>query len=260
LLQLRKYCHDAGGPGALAALVGIPTNPGPGTDWNAFEEFCKQWEVVSRLFPHCDSQTILGRYLRPSVSERSQDTFDMFSRVDVEVSLTHVTIEAVEGQITANLASDRFDTGQVYYSAASNNPGFDYFYLEQTPAGQYVIVCGECKMSGPLSSTTLNENMIQAKLKKVEEALALSDPTGKLKQRPVARVYVFFMAMRNVTESALNAIHLAGPSDLIVGVVLDRDRLRRLFGPSLFARPEFFADYVDRGAAAAMSQVDEMDE
>jgi hypothetical protein len=116
--------------------------------------------------------------------------------------------------------------------------------------GKFALVCVECKLSDPTAATFLSVDEIRKKLAKVEAALQLRDGSGKLTQRPLARVFVFFMAMRNATADALKKPHFAGPNDLIVGVVLNRERLLDLFGPSLYARPEFFADYVASGAAA----------
>lgn len=59
------------------------------------------------------------------------------------------------------------------------------------------------------------------------------------------------MAMRKASAAALNGSHLAGPNDRIAGIILDREHFRTLFGPTVFARPEFFEGYVWPGAAAA---------
>jgi len=79
---------------------------------------------------------------------------------------------------------------------------------------------------------------------------AALEPSGKCqwKKRSLARVYVFFMAMRKVADDTLNTIHFAA-DNLIVGIVLDRERLFNLFGPSLFARAEFLAAFANSGAA-----------
>ena len=131
LLQLRKCALS----GPLASLVSIPTNPIQIADWKAFEKFCHYWEVVSRTYPHCDSNTILGRYLRPSLSLKSKQTFESFEQSDLPLKMGKLEIEEVPGHIKNDLASDQFTVGRLYYSKATNNPGFDYCYPAQTPCG-----------------------------------------------------------------------------------------------------------------------------
>jgi len=131
LLQLRRYSTEE----PMASLVAIPTNPARVADGKAFEDFCLHWERVSRIYRHRDSATILGRYLRPSVSERSAAAFQAMKKIDLPLALGDLEIEKIDGQITANLASDKYKLGQIYYSNATNNPGFDYFYLAQSSEG-----------------------------------------------------------------------------------------------------------------------------
>ena len=105
----------------------------------------------------------------------------------------------------------------------------------------------ECKTSKPSSKTTLSRSQIKKKLSSV--AMALAKFEGE--QRSYERVFVVFTVMRDLDPKLVAKPHFLGEDKSLVGVVLDRMMLRDLFGPSLFARPEFFADLASLGAAAA---------
>jgi len=86
----------------------------------------------------------------------------------------------------------------------------------------------------------------------VEEALKPDVNGSQWKQRSLERVYVFFMAMHKVPQVTSKTIKI-GTDKRIVGIVLDKERLLNLFGPSLFSRPEFFAKYAESGAPVPTS-------
>jgi len=102
-------------------------------------------------------------------------------------------------------------------------------------------------MSKPSSKTTLSRSQIKKKLLSV--AMALAKFEGE--QRSYERVFVVFTAMHDMGPELIAKPHFLGEDKSLVGVVLDRMMLRDLFGPSLFARTEFFAHLASLGAAAA---------
>jgi len=83
----------------------------------------------------------------------------------------------------------------------------------------------------------------------VAKALKPDVKDSQWKQRSLERVYVFFMAMRKVHQVTMKPIK-TDTDNRIVGIVLDKERLLNLFGPSLFARPEFLVNYAESGARA----------
>ena len=106
----------------------------------------------------------------------------------------------------------------------------------------------ECKISAATSKEKLTEGKVKKKLAHIEKACQFVKEAG-IQAVKMVRLFAFFMSMRETSKSVLNKVYLS-VNEQIVGVVLDRDRLKRLFGPSLFARPDFFWGYAIEGAPA----------
>jgi len=133
LLQLRQFASENDDE-LLGSLVSIPTNPTDVPDWKRCETFYQKWELVSRRYLHCDSKTILGHYLRPSVSHRSASAFNWFKNDDLPVKMANLTFEPIDRQVKSDLASEEYTFDRLYVPPL-NNPGFDYFYHAETVDG-----------------------------------------------------------------------------------------------------------------------------
>jgi len=141
MLQLRQFASQNDDE-LLGSLVSIPTTPNDYPDWKRFDTFCQKWELVARRYLHCDSKTILGHYLRPSVSDRSAFAFESLENDDLPVKIARLTFATIDRQVRSDLASEEYLLGHLYVPARGN-PGFDYFYHAETvdgPIGFFPLV------------------------------------------------------------------------------------------------------------------------
>lgn len=102
--------------------------------------------------------------------------------------------------------------------------------------GRKAAFCYECKYSYPDSSTSITVEAIERKMALSEKAFLERD--GSLL---VDLVVVVFFVMRTVPLAVTTFIHQS-PSRKTIGLVLDRERLMRYFGPTLAERPQFISE------------------
>lgn len=126
-----------------------------------------------------------------------------------------------------------------------NNPGFDYFWIHCDEKGALLLsvhasrssvsdrrraVCFEARCRSD-SNTKLSVDEVEGKMELTYKALT-KNPTS-----PVHSAILVIMAMRDVDESALGLRH--SKDGRLTCIVLGREQLKTVFGPTLFSRTQF---------------------
>ena len=116
---------------ALARLLEVEAIPGKFNGYS-FEYFMHRWECLTLLpkFRHKFTTSILGRYFRMS----SANLPTPLRGVDSLVTFHQKEVSYLDGVIAEDLCSEKYSLDKLYYIGGSN-PGFDYFYREQTTDG-----------------------------------------------------------------------------------------------------------------------------
>jgi len=210
-------------------------------DGKFFEYFMSRWESLTRfdLFRHKHANSILGRYLRMSSAQIGM--MPEWKNIDCAIVFGLKPVLQIDKNINADLSTVCFGRDYIYHVGKSQ-PGFDYFFREVDDVGRDILVLVEVRFSDP---ETIKQQLTKPD---VMNKLALIPPqlqatSGSYNAVNYHRVYVLFIAMRkDVTKDLLSKPVTVSDDPRIVGIVLDRDMVKRILGDTLYYRAMFCAN------------------
>lgn len=216
-----------------------------GFDWNAYEKFHANWEMLKRVLFSGSTRTFAEFYNCPTKLQLNPSF--VLQKKDLKFLNQHFNeyCEKEKPQVDTLL-----DHG---FLPAANNPGFDFISFEKNVnSNELIAIAVECKYSYPGSkNTTLNKTKVEEKwvntLSQLETLSSIliclifilldKKIEGKtlLKQ---SNIFLVVVSFQKVTKELLPGDSCVLNSNILV---LDKEALEYTYSPTLFSRPQFIS-------------------
>jgi hypothetical protein len=211
----------------------------PNFNWQQYEKFHAHWENLVRLVHGDRLHTITSLYGGELKTGSPNPSFYP-SAMSPDLYYWPTDFPSEKSKPVPDFRPGTLSQSTIL--PATNNPGFDIVRFETRRADdkyklEPIVICTECRFSDPTAKTYLSKGEVQEKhaltVKQFHPYFAKGATLDGFTLKE-DNLFLVVCAFRNVRKNALDDKEL--PPNTIV---LDRDRLKALYTPSLASRPQF---------------------